>query len=1467
MPKINRIRITNFSYNNNQRHIIDEIFDFYDGENALLSLANGGGKSVLVQTILQAIVPKTKLLGRSFSDFFIGKRDPAYIMIEWLLDDEAGFLLTGIGVSPSNNYNPNVDEENLNLRFYTFFHHYEDGNKYDIKHIPVTEGMNNGIVITGYNDFKKLIVNESNKGKYDISCYNSSKDEQKEYERKLNRYSISRNEWKELMVNINQAEHGVSEVFAQCRSSRQVMEQWIIKYIEKVLDKSSETNVSDHQKLEEMMIQVATAEVENETFIQEYESIEKFRIDLKTIEDEAKDICDLIDVEAEKKKELASTYHFFSNKMNEMADAEVQLKSDISHGKAEVEHIELEKKSYEIYLVEDAIKKSKEELECIQEQLEDVNSKMEKQQYEFNLQQGAREYEVIEEKLQEKAEKLQMMKNATKDQEELLKELNRIEYSLKCFYSHEIEAIDNEMKNFAIELKNFVTRKEELVKLTKQKNEQKSELNSDKGELKAKTEEFYRYEKKVYSELGINFNRNPLLNELNQDDIDKKIRDFNNEHSILESDYTNCKENLEQSYKQTEIVKVNQSSLNMKLMNIKEERSTNENLINQYEEKKNAIRTIISTYCQNEGSVFDQVTILTRLRKQYAQWNQKAITSEMEINEISKMINGLKEGISYLPTTLIHLLKNNDLDIFTGEQYLRELSSADREKIISLNSLLPYGLIVTEKERQIIEELTENKDISQLIPLFSHSDKETRIELGGNQILSNPSLLKYDEDALRAHIDKIEKQKEQLAVEKSAAVKSAECYLSLINSVESFKFTKEYEKELYYIRDEIANKIEKNVIEQEECQNLMNQLTQDIDVLKEKQQQIETGINKWKVNINLLNEYIEKNKQFVKELESLNQIMSLIETIDKGIKKLSDELILVEKMINDVNVKHSLKDVNLKDVKKKYELYQNSVEDVIINEMESELEGRLKACKAKITDNVEQINEQLQKIQKDIDRSNHNLERYGLNFADVRDIRYSEIIEKELHNQIIELKREKEKQDKTSNEIDKKISGFDAVKNEKYKRLNGSTIIDKSEIKGDFDERQLKLNKHIDLLIIEVDLLLSKKSLLSNMNTLIGAKVDNISKIQYNSEVSIQIDENTESKIRELISQFIGATIKTSRLIGDFEKTCKKVKDSYLDIVAGTVQEAIKGIYTQIDNLERSYDKYYYLTERIAFYDELLGNTMKLMQTKIDQLVHSKNDLIEHAYLEAKNVYDEIPKVVDNSSIEIDGAKKKILDIQYDKIQSDEIAKERIKDHILICLDSITHEIKNNEDESRIRKNVIKILSTKELLNIISNLENFKVKAYKVDINEKNRKMMSWEDLIVKNSGGEKFVAYFSLLVALISYSRKNTHNIDLFKKKEESKVLIMDNPFGPITSGHLLKPMFDIAKKYNTQLICLSDIKEGAVINSFNLVYNIKIRQNMMRQEYLDIEENNFADLKTNEKLEKAYLYSKSTQMSLLDE
>ncbi len=1464
MPKINRIRITNFIYNN--RHIIDETFDFYNGENALLSLANGGGKSVLVQTIFQPIVPKTKLLGRSFSDFFIGKKDPVYIMIEWILDDQAGYLLTGIGISSSINYTLNSDEDNLNLRFYTYMHHYEEANPFDIKHIPVTEEKNNGIVISGYSELKKILNNEANKGKYDIDCYNSSKEEQTAYERKLSNYSISRNEWKELMVNINQAEHGVSEVFAQCKNSRQVMEQWIIKYIENVLDKSSEEKVSDHQKLEQMMNQVAIDEVENENFISEYQEISKFINDLKEIEAGAKEVCDMLDVEEQKRVNLASAYHFFNNKLSQMKDKETTITNEKLQNQRDMEHIELEKKSYEIYLIKDRIQELTDELEKVKEQLAEIEYQVETNQYELNLHMGAREFEVVREKTEERAELEQSLENASKNQEQLLKEMNQIKYSLKCYYSKIIENINNDLSICVSRINQLTEEKNALNESIDSKNEQKENLILRKGELNNETKGFVEYEKTTFLELGIELYRNPLLNELNVDEINSIKEQYFSRINKLSKALETDQLKIEELNNSIERLKEVLTEIADKIEITSKEQFENDRIISDFERKKDEIQSIISIYCNDHYGIFDNESILGYLRDQHSQWHQKALRYETEINELIKMVNGLKEGVSYIPASLVSTLKANNIDIYTGESYLRSLAVEARKQIIHDNPLLPYGMIVSEKESELIQELIEDTNLGQLVPLFKHADKEMSIETLNCRVLSNPQLLEYDQKDLVKYVEKIETQKENLVNEKIAAEETSRNYYGAIKEVENFQWTEDDEKRIFSEKTRISKVLCNLKDDQESANASIEHFRQDIETLKEKCLNAKDSINQQKEELSLFEAYLNRNNQYMTDLELLNQVKAqekvLVDELKQASKKRGS---LKDSIIIEKNNMTQIED-NLNTAKENLELYIDAEDTDIIDKTESELLGKLKAFKNQMTDDVLNIQKRIENIDKDISRSNKNIERLGLVTADVRNIIYSEITEKEVGERLESLKIEKKNLTKKVNEIDKKISESNGELKPILSELNGAQKLEKAEIKGDFEARKDKLKLLKGNLEEDLKNLNAQMMLLSNMKERIYGKIENVDQIYGDVNFIMKVDDNLEAGVIGLINQFTETSNKANVSIKDFEKISKSIKDKHKDSSSSTVIEAIKGIYGQIDNLTRRYDKYYYLIERIDFYDHQLETMMKLMQSKIDQLDHSKKDLVEHAYIEAMRIYHEIPKIADNSSIEIEGTRRKILDIQYDKIQSDEIAKGKIKDHIQLCLENITQDIKNKEDESKIRKNIVKLLSTKELLNVVSNLENFKVKAYKVDINESNRRMMPWEEIIVKNSGGEKFVAYFSLLVALISYSRKNTPNSETFKKKEESKVLIMDNPFGPITSGHLLKPMFDIAKKYDTQLICLSDIKEGAVLNSFNLVYMIKIRQNTMKQEYLEVQENNFAGFKVSEKLEKAYLYTRTTQMSLFE-
>lgn len=69
-----------------------------------------------------------------------------------------------------------------------------------------------------------------------------------------------------------------------------------------------------------------------------------------------------------------------------------------------------------------------------------------------------------------------------------------------------------------------------------------------------------------------------------------------------------------------------------------------------------------------------------------------------------------------------------------------------------------------------------------------------------------------------------------------------------------------------------------------------------------------------------------------------------------------------------------------------------------------------------------------------------------------------------------------------------------------------------------------------------------------------------------------------------------------------------------------------------------------------------------------------------------------------------------------------------------------------------------------------------------------------------------------------------NTDPDDIFAtKREQRHVLILDNPFAKMTSGHLLKPFFDIAKQTGTQLIIFSGVMEKDVNGPFERIVTLE--------------------------------------------
>ncbi|QQZ59704.1 hypothetical protein JI735_24290 [Paenibacillus sonchi] len=112
MPRIERIRITGLKYEKMLKKYDDMVLDLSNEEgpaNTLITLMNGGGKGVLLQSIFQLLIPKAawgKDNENQVEAFFHNHKKQLkpytfHVAIEWRLDnsDRNEYMTTGIAMT------------------------------------------------------------------------------------------------------------------------------------------------------------------------------------------------------------------------------------------------------------------------------------------------------------------------------------------------------------------------------------------------------------------------------------------------------------------------------------------------------------------------------------------------------------------------------------------------------------------------------------------------------------------------------------------------------------------------------------------------------------------------------------------------------------------------------------------------------------------------------------------------------------------------------------------------------------------------------------------------------------------------------------------------------------------------------------------------------------------------------------------------------------------------------------------------------------------------------------------------------------------------------------------------------------------------------------------------------------------------------------------------------------------------
>ena len=226
---------------------------------------------------------------------------------------------------------------------------------------------------------------------------------------------------------------------------------------------------------------------------------------------------------------------------------------------------------------------------------------------------------------------------------------------------------------------------------------------------------------------------------------------------------------------------------------------------------------------------------------------------------------------------------------------------------------------------------------------------------------------------------------------------------------------------------------------------------------------------------------------------------------------------------------------------------------------------------------------------------------------------------------------------------------------------------------------------------------------------------------------------------------------------------------------------------------------------------------MEKLEVDISLVEKEKEKIVELLEDYVKEVHQNMDRIDANSTITVRERPVKMLKIKLPTWEENEsLYRLKLQDMI----DEVTKKGLNILSQNgNVQEYFGTQLTTKNLYDAVIGIGNVQIRLYKIE--EQREYPITWTD-VAKNSGGEGFLSAFVILSSLLYYMRKD--ETDIFADRNEGKVLLMDNPFAQTNAAHLLKPLMEVAKKTNTQLICLTGLSGESIYSRFDNIYVLNL-------------------------------------------
>ena len=1456
MSKINAVRFINLNYNNNAMKINDECMQF-SGKSTLLSLRNGGGKTVLVQMMTAPFVHrgKQKTKDRPFESYFTTAK-PSFILVEWLLDGGAGYVLTGLMVRK----NQEISEEKTDaLEMMAIISEYKEPCMQDIHHLPVVEQNEKTMKLKSYNSCRKLFEDYKKDKKLSFFCYDmSSPAQSRQYFYKLMEYQINYKEWETIIRKVNVKESGLSELFSDCRTEKELVEKWFLEAVESKLNKE-ENKVKNFQ---EILEKYAGKYKNIKEQLKRRDAIQKFKEAAEEIQINAEDFLVKEGEKIEQEKVIAA----FIARLNVLyEEAEIERERQEEGRKKlqeELEFLKYEQLSCEFHEKNREKRNHASNREMIDLEKESLLRKQEKIQKKVHVFLCAKQQEMVNEDKQEWEIRKEKAAISRTKEENLEPERNRIGGQLSGYYEYRLS--DNKEKQEAIKKQKLQIRKDisQQKDILNEYREKTKKITESKGSFRSLVRGYDNIEIKYNSNYRENLSRNILgVYEAGMLDIKQEMYDKEQKKSIQENKEQKEKfENTTEEIHRTErAIEEKREKYFQKDSDIKQAEKEKKGYEQELEERKDILKYLELP----EEKLFAREEILHKAKIKMQELSSRRRTLEKKEDALQKEYKLLVSGrVMELPDNLKEEFEKLDVPVVYGMEWLKKNGFTEKKnkEIVSQNPFLPYALILTRQELKKLAERNGETYTSFPVPIIERENLES-IKLDRTQsfvkmqdihfyILFNENLL--DEEKMEIMIEQKQKDIADIRETMQICKNEYEDYFHRFDVIKRQAVTKEN-------WDKIQKKLQKLEKEKEDIfQNIQQardtkqSLKKNFEILQKTLRELEKKIESqaarqraFKELRTAYAEYEENNKklqEYEREEERLENRQHLTEEkisqLEENYRELSGQensLFREEESIQNAcqkfaaykEINRNVKAGKLLGVDSTLRTDNNSGVKIIPSEAEVlKLEARYEAVTADISQELKELELEEEKA----------LTRYHKSFGELRELCQKYNLKNSEWQNIIYDKREQLYQEAELEDYDKKIERKANLLNEEDKKIG----ILNSQLEGILKQIVSECGKGNPLeeeKISQKDLESAKnqtKYQLSELERKIAFSEKAIQKYRENltalseynnfsADEEIHFEQDFKKMSEKELRDFKGMLIRDYNDIIRCVQKCRETLAQTLNKIAR--QEAFQdaSYKTPLENMLKVCDNAAKVLRQLNITPESYDSLMKQLEVDISLVETEKKNVTELLEDYVQNIHKNLEKIGRNSTIKIREKSIKMLKVILPVWEDNEkLYSLRLSD----LVDEITEEgIRLFENNENAQEYIGRKVTSKNLYDTVVGTGNVQIQLYKIE--EQREQQISWNQ-VAKNSGGEGFLSAFVILSSLLDYMRKD--DSDIFMDKNEGKVLLMDNPFAQTNAEHLLKPLMNLADKTNTQLICLTGLGGESIYNRFDNIYVLNLIEAHLR-------------------------------------